>query len=111
MRMIVRMTRSNRMLAPLLTPLKQAVLSATILRPDKRWYFRELARHLGVRPSSIQREIASFVSARILSREQDGNRVYYQADRGCPIFADLEQMLLKTAGLADVVRQAMEPLR
>ena len=111
MRMIVRMERSSKVLAPLLTPLKQAVLSATILQPDKRWYFTELARHLGVRPSSIQRELASFVSAGILSRVQDGNRVYYQAERTCPIFADLEQLLLKTAGLVDVVRKAIEPLR
>ena len=105
------MVRSSKLLAPLLTPLKQALLSTTILQPDRRWYFRELARHLGVRPSSIQRELASFVAAGILSRDRDGNRVYYRAERRCPIFAELEQILLKTAGLIDVVRAAIEPLR
>jgi DNA-binding transcriptional ArsR family regulator len=105
------MERTSPVLAPLLTPLKQAILAATILQPDRRWYFTQLARHLGVRPSSIQRELAMFVSAGLLSRERDGNRVYYQADRSCPIFAELEQLLLKTTGLVDVVRRGIEPIR
>jgi predicted nucleotidyltransferase len=36
--------------------------------------------------------------------------VYYQANRDSPLFADLRGLLLKTAGLVDVLAQALKPL-
>ena len=108
--MIVRIMRSG-MLDPLFTPTKQALLTATILQPDKRWYFRELARHLHLRPSSIQRDLTAFTEAGLLERHEDGNRVYYQAHRQCPIFLELEQILIKTVGLIEVFRETLKPIR
>jgi DNA-binding transcriptional ArsR family regulator len=98
-------------LDPLLTPTKQALLAATILQPDKRWYFRELARQLHLQPSSIQRDLTALTEAGILERHYDGNRVYYQAQRECPIFPELEQVLIKTVGVVDVLREALKPVR
>ena len=68
--MIVRIMRSA-ILDPLLTPTKQALLAATILQPDKRWYFRELARQLHLQPSSIQRDLTALTEAGILERHYD----------------------------------------
>ena len=99
------------LLDPLLTHTAQTLLSATFLRPQKRWYFRELASHLGVRPSTIQRELNAFAEAGLLSRNQDGNRVYYQPREDCPIFSELSGILIKTVGLVDVLRDALRPLR
>src|SRR5437016_3189002 len=89
---IVRIVRSS-ILDPLLTPTKQALLAATILQPDKKWYFRELARQVHLQPSSIQRDLAALTEAGFLERHQDGNRVYYQGRRACPIFPELQQIL------------------
>ena len=36
--------------------------------------------------------------------------VYYQANRDSPVFPDLRGLLLKTAGLVDVLAQALKPL-
>ena len=36
--------------------------------------------------------------------------VYYQANRDSPVFPDLRGLLLKTAGMADVLAQALKPL-
>ena len=99
------------LLDPLLTPTKQALLAATILQPRKRWYFRELARHLDVPPSNIQRDLAAFTDAGLLQRHQDGNRVYYQAHQDCPIFAELERILIKTVGLVETLREIFRPIR
>jgi predicted nucleotidyltransferase len=90
---------------------KQQVLSATLLQPERRWYLLELARHLGVRPSSLQRELKLLAAAGILKRDQNGNRVYFQADAACPIFAELAQILAKTVGIVDVLKEMLEPLR
>jgi len=94
----------------LLGKTKQRLLSAVLLQPNRSWYLSELARHLDVPPSSLQRELAQFVRAGIFAKRHDGNRVYFQADPTCPIFPELSSILTKTVGLADVVRQALAPL-
>ena len=48
--------------------------------------------------------------AGILIRKPVGNQVQYQANTTCPIFDDLRNVLKKTAGIADVLRAALEPL-
>src|SRR5438876_11080071 len=98
-------------LDPLFTRTKQALLTATILQPDKRWYFRELARQLQLQPSSIQRDLTAFTEAGLLERHQDGNRVYYQARRESPIFQELQQILIKTVGVVEAFRGILKPVR
>lgn len=88
---------------------RQGVLSATVLQPEKWWYLSDLARHLGVTPSSIQRELSSLAEAGVLERRRDGNRVYVRPDPACPFLPDLQGLLTKTAGVADAVRQLLEP--
>jgi DNA-binding transcriptional ArsR family regulator len=105
------MERSSPVLDVLLPKTKQRLLSAILLEPERAWYLSELARRLHVPPSSLQRELAQFVEAGIVTKRQDGNRVYFQADQTCPVFHELSRMLAKTAGLADVVRSALTPLQ
>jgi DNA-binding transcriptional ArsR family regulator len=92
------------------TKLKQRVLAATVLSPDREWYLHELARHLDAQPSSVQHELKLFASAGLLTSRKHGNRVYYRADRSSPAFAPLYELLVKTAGIADVIRAALKPL-
>ena len=109
--MVVRTDRPIPVLDVLTTRLKQRVLSATILSPDRAWYLHELARHLGAQPSSVQHELRLFASAGLLTARKDGNRVYYQADRTSPVFPPLYDLLVRTAGVVDVLRDALGPLR
>ena len=109
--MIIRISHRSPVLDVLLPKVKQRVLATILLRPGYAWYLAEIARHLGVPPSSLQREIAQFVQAGILTRRADGNRVYFQANQACPIFPELSAMLSKTVGLADVIREALNPIR
>ena len=90
--------------------LRVRALAAVLLEPDRRFYVRELARGLHVSEGSLHRELTSLSDAGILKRQEDGNRVYYSADQTCPIFPELRGLLLKTVALADVLRQALEPL-
>jgi len=102
--------RKSGPLDALLPRTRQAVLAATMLRPDRWWYLSDLSRHLSVRPSSLQRELASLLRAGILQRRRDGNRVYYRADPSCPFLSELQTLLAKTAGLADVLRSCLNRL-
>ncbi len=94
----------------LISKTTQGLLAATVLQPQRWWYLSDLAKHLGRRPSSLQEPLAALVSAGILCRRKDGNRVYYQADADCPFLGELQGIIAKTVGLIDVLREALSPL-
>jgi uncharacterized protein len=111
MRIMLRMLRKSPLLDVLVSKTMQQILAATVLQPERSWYLMELARHLRVRPSSLQRELRQLTEAGILKREQNGNRVYFQADTACPIFPELAQILFKTVGVVEGLQKALEPLK
>jgi DNA-binding transcriptional ArsR family regulator len=94
----------------LLPKTRQGILAATLARPEKTWYVSELARRMGVPSSSLQRELQELTDAGILKSYRQGRMVYYQANTDSPVFPDLRGLLLKTAGLVDVLRDALRPV-
>ena len=93
--------RTSPNLDALLPRTRQAILAAAYLDPERWWYMRELARHLHLSPSSLQRELRSLVSGGILREKREGKHVYFRAAADSPIFPELRGLILKTAGLAD----------
>lgn len=83
-------------------------MSALLLRPQKSWYLSDLARHLGVSPSSLQRELASLVAGELLTSRKDGKRIYYEVNQDCPIVKELQSIFVKTAGIADVIKASLK---
>ncbi len=102
--------RNKRPLDALLPKTRQGILAATLVQPAKAWYVSELARRLGVPSSSLQRELQNLSEARILKTHQQGRMVYYQANVDSPLFSDLRGLMLKTAGLVDVLVDTLKPL-
>jgi predicted nucleotidyltransferase len=86
---------------------RAGVLSSLLLQPERWWFLSELARHLGVGPSSLQRELDSLAEAGIIARREDGRRVYFKADSGSPIFKDLRGLVEKTAGIVPALTNAL----
>lgn len=101
---------TSTLLAPIFSTLRQNVLAALLLQPDKAWYMLELANHLKISRSSLQRELACLAKAEFILSYKDGNRVYYQANRNCPILPELQGILTKTVGIFDLIRNALTPL-
>ena len=89
---------------------RRKVLSLLLLHPEETFYVREIGRLTGVPAGSLHRELGQLTAAGILKRMHAGNQVRYQADRTSPIHAELASIFRKTAGLADVLREALEPL-
>jgi DNA-binding transcriptional ArsR family regulator len=111
MRNIIRMSRKHSsLLDSLLGRVVQEVLGVLTVGPDREWYLSDLASHLRVRPSSLQRALAKLVRAGVVLRRKDGNRVYYRPDPECPILAELSSIMAKTVGIADHLRAALDPL-
>ncbi|MGO8670718.1 MAG: nucleotidyltransferase domain-containing protein [Capsulimonadaceae bacterium] len=69
----------------------------------------DLAKHLGVQPSSLQRELSSLTDVGLLNREPDGNRVYYKTDTSFPIYPELASIMRKTSGLVTRVWDVLKP--
>jgi predicted nucleotidyltransferase len=100
--------RIDAALAALFPTVRAGVFSATLLQPDHWWFMTELARHLGVTPSSLQRELESLVASGFLLRRQDGRRVYFKANTESPLFPELKGLIEKTAGIIPELRAAIE---
>ncbi len=96
---------------PLINKTTQGLLAATVLQAERSWYLSDLAKHLRRRPSSLQQPLAALVSAGVLSRRKEGNRVYFQANPDCPFLPELQGLMAKTVGLMEVLRDALAPLK
>jgi len=59
----------------------------------------------------VQRELQRLAEAGIITRVVRGRTAFYQANRDCPIFRELHGLLIKTAGVADVLADALLALK
>jgi predicted nucleotidyltransferase len=89
---------------------RSAVLATLLLRPEASLHVRELARLTGVSAGSLHRELRLLAELGLLVRQEIGRQVHYRANEANPIFTELAGLLRKTAGLADVLRDALVPL-
>lgn len=102
--------RNSHAIDAILPRTRQGILAATLLQPDKAWYVSELARRMGVPPSSLQRELRDLEDAGILKTHRQGRMAYYQANTDSPVFPELRGLMVKTAGVVDVLADAVAPL-
>jgi predicted nucleotidyltransferase len=89
---------------------RRAVLSLLYGHADEAFYIRHIVRVAGAGHGAVQRELKQLTDAGIIQRTVRGKQVYYQANAKCPIFAELKSLIVKTAGLADVLREALAPV-
>lgn len=86
---------------------RAAVLGALFIRPESSLHVRELARVTGASPGSLHRDLRAMTELGLLVRQEVGRQVHYRANADSPIFAELSGLLRKTAGVADVLRDAL----
>ena len=89
---------------------RRSVLALLYSHPDESFYLRQIARFVEGGQGGVQRELQRLSSVRILSRYVRGRTAFYQANRECPIFPELHSLVLKTAGVVEVLRAALAPL-
>jgi predicted nucleotidyltransferase len=101
--------RTRRGIAALFPTVRRGLLATLVLHPHRWWYATELSRQLHLPKTSLQRELVHLVAAGILRKRTEGRQVYYQADPGNPFLPDLQGLMAKTAGLVDVLHEALSP--
>lgn len=102
--------RSGNLASLLFGDYRRDALALLLLHPELSLHVREIARLTTKVPGTLSRELNRLANAGVLIRTPVGNQVHFQANKACPIYDDLRSILKKTAGVADVLRAAMEPL-
>lgn len=104
-------THSPTSLADAIFPkVRQRVLAVLFGSPDRSFYANEVIALAQSGTGAVQRELAGLSEAGLLTVRRQGNQKHYQANASAPIFAELSGLVLKTMGLADVLRAALLPL-
>jgi predicted nucleotidyltransferase len=94
----------------LLTKTQQRILGALFGQPTRSFYASELIREAGTGSGAAQRELAKLEEGGLLLTRRVGNQKHYQANPESPLFADLRNIVLKTVGLVEPLRQALKPI-
>lgn len=94
----------------LFSKVKQRVLGRLYGQPDRAFSTNELIRLTQMGTGAVQRELIRLLSAGLITVNQIGNQKCYQANRDTPLFQELRSIVLKTFGLADLLREALVPI-
>lgn len=88
---------------------RQQVLSILFVRADNSFYTNEIIRLSESGTGAVQRELEKLTSSGLVTVEMVGRQKRYQANKHSPLFAELKAILLKTSGLADLIKLALIP--
>src|SRR5947207_287232 len=94
----------------LFTKTQQRVLGVLFGRPERSFYASELIRDAGTGSGAAQRELAKLEASGLVVARRIGHQKHYQANAGSPLFSELRNIVLKTVGLAEPLRDALKPL-
>lgn len=89
---------------------RQRVLAVLFGAPDRSFYANEVIALAQSGKGAVQRELADLSAVGLLMVSRLGNQKHYQANAAAAVFEELRGLVLKTMGLADVVRAALAPL-
>ncbi|MDQ7839849.1 MAG: nucleotidyltransferase domain-containing protein [bacterium] len=99
------------MIDALMPKVRRDILALLLSRPDEAFYQREVVRATQGGKGAVERELRRLSNAGIVLREKRGNQTYYRANQDCPIYPELHRLMVKTAGIADVVREALSQVQ
>ncbi len=94
----------------LFTKTQQRVLGVLYGQPERSFYANEIIGLAASGSGAVQRELSRLEAAALITLRRQGNQKHYQANPDAPIFAELRAIVLKTFGVVDVVRAALQEL-
>jgi predicted nucleotidyltransferase len=89
---------------------RQRVLAVLFGQPDRSFYANEVIALAQSGTGAVSRELADMAQVGLLTVTKVGNQKHFQANTQSPVYTELRGLVLKTVGLADVLRNALTPL-
>jgi len=74
---------------------------------DRELHVREIERLSGLTIGTVQQDLKKLVKMDLIQSRKDGNRLYYQANKNHPLYQDLRNLVLRTDGLIEIIREAL----
>lgn len=102
-------TKSVGLADALFSKVQKQVLGLLFVNAQRSFYTNEIVRFIGSGVGVVQRELEKLVGSGLITIKKIGNQKHYQANPDTPIFLELRSIMLKTVGLADIVRLALLP--
>lgn len=94
----------------LFNKVQQRVMTVLFGNPGRSFYANEIIALAGSGTGVVQRELGRLEAAGLVTLSRIGNQKHYQANASAPVFEELRGLVLKTCGLADILRAALAPL-
>jgi predicted nucleotidyltransferase len=102
--------RSSGLADALFSTVQQRVLAYLFGQPERSFYATELIKLVGGGSGAVQRELARLSASGLVTVRRVGTQKHYQANPASPIFNELCGIAQKTVGLAEPLRDALQPL-
>jgi predicted nucleotidyltransferase len=83
------------------------LLTLFLLNPEKEYYVREIVRMTGENYNAVRRELANLDAFGLITGQKKGNQQYYSVNRLFFLYDDLQKIVLKTEGIAKVIRDGL----
>jgi predicted nucleotidyltransferase len=104
-------TISTNLSGALFSRVQSRVLGILFGQPDQEFQLTEIISRAGSGRGAVQRELGKLTEVGIVATAAYGNRKLYHANRESPVFNELYQLVLKTVGIVDPLREALTPYR
>lgn len=95
--------------AALFSSTQRRVLGLLFGQPERSFFATEIIDRLGAGSGAVQRELKKLASSGLVTVSWVGNQKHYQANPESPIYSELCGLVRKTVGLAEPLRDALEP--
>jgi predicted nucleotidyltransferase len=92
----------------LFTKSQQRVLGVLFGNPGRSFFATEIIDLAKSGRGAVQRELASLEASGLVTVVQVGKQKHYQANPKSPLFSELRGLAVKTFGLTDVLRSALD---
>jgi predicted nucleotidyltransferase len=89
---------------------QQRVLRVLFGQADRSFYANEIIALAGSGTGAVQRELMRLEGAGLVTARRVGNQKHYQANRASPVFAELQSLVSKTIGAAEILRRYLASL-
>jgi len=86
------------------------LLTRFFSHPEERFYARSLARQIEEHYNAVWQELNNLERIGLLTGERDANVKYYRLNPDFPIYEELKRIILKTSGLGQALREALDDL-
>jgi predicted nucleotidyltransferase len=85
-----------------------SLMTLFLLHPDVGFHIRELSRQVDANYSAVWKEVKNLEQVGLLFSEDTMGRKVYRLNTAFPILPELRNIILKTVGVGDLIRQALD---